>query len=74
MADTIELSLLYRPGTPVEVYNHFTDRWAAGFSIEEGLPGGYRLRRWSDGATLPTLFRVDEVRGSGGARGELPGA
>jgi hypothetical protein len=70
MAETLELSLLYRPGTQVEVFNHFTDRWARGFSVEECVSAGYRLRRLSDGATLPTVFGVDQVRGSGPAHWE----
>lgn len=58
--------------TPVEVRCSFDGAWVAGFEIEGvaevsdwGEPG-YRLRRRSDGAVLPAIFRRDDIRGTSG--------
>ncbi|HEX4538949.1 MAG TPA: hypothetical protein VH112_01800 [Acidimicrobiales bacterium] len=50
------------PGRRVEVRNRFTGTWSRGFDIAEVLPGGYRIRRLSDGSVLPTLFLREDVR------------
>jgi hypothetical protein len=50
------------PGRHVEVRNRFTGTWSRGFDIAELAPGGYRIRRLSDGSVLPTLFPPDDVR------------
>jgi hypothetical protein len=49
----------------VEVRTRFDQQWVRGFKVAEPLHGpetGYRLRRRSDGAVLPVVFRPDEVR------------
>lgn len=57
-----------QPGTRVEVRSRFDRRWARGFEVdaivaEADKPRpGYRIRRKSDGAVLPSLFVSDEVR------------
>lgn len=51
-----------RPGTPVEVWNAFDDRWARGFEIVDVANDGVRLRRQSDGAVLPATFGFDTTR------------
>ncbi len=53
---------LLSPGRHVEVRNRFTGAWSRGFDIAEVVPGGYRIRRLSDGSLLPTLFPRDDVR------------
>jgi hypothetical protein len=40
-------------GTVVELYSAFNSAWAPGFEIVDSVPGGYRVRRVSDGAVLP---------------------
>jgi hypothetical protein len=57
------------PGTSVEVRSRFDGAWCQGFEVDEvvadadeaGGQVGFRVRRASDGAVLPTLFRADEV-------------
>jgi hypothetical protein len=49
-------------GTRVEVQRRFDAKWARGFEVIEFTDNAYRLRRLSDGATLPVLFPADEVR------------
>lgn len=49
-------------GTHVEVRNRFDQRWARGFRVAEVVPGGYRIRRESDGSVLPVVFSADEIR------------
>jgi hypothetical protein len=49
-------------GTKVEVRTTFDRTWARGFEVLESTPDGYRLRRLSDGATLPALFPGEDVR------------
>jgi hypothetical protein len=60
--EATELEYRYLPGTPVEVLNRFTDGWCRGFAVAEPVPEGYRLFRLSDGATLPVVFRPEQVR------------
>ena len=50
------------PGRHVEVRNRFTGTWSRGFDIAEVVPGGYRIRRLSDGSVLPTLFAREDIR------------
>ena len=65
-AETAGVERRYRPGTPVEVHNRYTDGWSRGFAVAELSSDGYRLRRLSDGATLPVVFVPDEIRQSTG--------
>ncbi|HEY5166135.1 MAG TPA: hypothetical protein VIJ44_09300 [Acidimicrobiia bacterium] len=57
-----------QPGTRVEVRSRFDRRWARGFEVDAVVAEvdepdpGYRIRRRSDGAVLPSLFVSDEVR------------
>ncbi len=46
-------------GQQVDVHTTFTDAWSSGFEVAEVVPGGYLLRRRSDGALLPVV--VDEI-------------
>ena len=55
-------SEMLEPGTRVDVRSRFDARWSHGFEVEEACSGGYRIRRLSDGAVLPTEFTADEVR------------
>jgi len=64
MIDAKELVQRYLPGTVVEVHNRYTDGWCEGFAIAEQLVDGYRLRRLSDGATLPVAFSPELIRRS----------
>lgn len=49
-------------GTEVDVRCRFDQHWAHGFEIAEAAPGGYRLRRRSDGSVLPVEFPMADVR------------
>lgn len=63
MSDSAMLSMeALRPGTPVEVRSTFDRNWKRGFQVESAQRGGYRLRRNSDGAVLPTVFAFEVVR------------
>jgi hypothetical protein len=57
-----ELVDRFDPGTPVEVVNRFARSWSTGFEVHEAMAAGYRLRRLSDGAVLPAVFVLDELR------------
>jgi hypothetical protein len=46
----------------VEVRTSFNDLWASGFEVAEQTPGGYRLRRVSDGTVLPREFSAEDLR------------
>jgi hypothetical protein len=53
-------------GAPVEVRSRFDGTWCRGFEIAEVLTDldrvfSYRIRRVSDGHTLPGTFSVDDV-------------
>lgn len=50
------------PGTEVEVRSSFDRRWTGGFEVIRLGEQGYRLRRMSDGETLPGFFPPDDVR------------
>ena len=60
--DARPLDELLPAGTRVDVRNTLDGRWTKGFEILEAGPAGYRLRRASDGRTLPTTFSTDDVR------------
>ncbi|MHB8288579.1 MAG: hypothetical protein ACYDEY_04975 [Acidimicrobiales bacterium] len=49
-------------GTRVDVRSRFVGSWTNGFEIAQVTENGYRLKRLSDGSTLPTVFGPDEVR------------
>ncbi len=49
-------------GTAVEVRNRFEGQWTRGFEVVSVTDDGYRVRRLSDGAELPTVFVHDDVR------------
>lgn len=51
-----------RAGTKVEVRGGFDGSWSSGFRIEDHSDTGYRLRRRSDGAVLPTEIDPADVR------------
>ena len=50
-------------GVPVEVRRRYDGGWSHGFEIaEERGPGGYLVRRLSDGVVLPAEFSPEDVR------------
>jgi hypothetical protein len=49
-------------GDKVQVYSAFNDTWARGFEIAEVIPDGFRVRRVSDGAVLPSRTSADDLR------------
>lgn len=53
---------LLAPGVRVEVRNRLDGRWSRGFEVIGHTPGGYRLRRLSDGMELPLPFAPEDVR------------
>ena len=53
-----------RAGARVEVATHFTGSWTGGFEVVGLDPNGYRVRRLSDGAVIPSDFDRSEVRPS----------
>jgi len=50
------------PGTRVQVRRRFDAKWARGFEVLEHHAGLYRVRRLSDGETLPVWFPGEELR------------
>ncbi len=50
------------PGSKVDVRNRFQGTWVRGFEVAEVTSQGFRIRRLSDGTTLPDLFSRDDVR------------
>jgi hypothetical protein len=54
-------------GTPVQVRPRFEATWAEGFTVAGRDGDGYRLRRDSDGTTLPCSFAHEAVRPAQGA-------
>jgi hypothetical protein len=50
------------PGSRVQVRRRFDAKWARGFEVLEHQAGLYRVRRLSDGETLPVWFPGDELR------------
>ena len=66
-----------RQGEGVQVRNRFDGNWVQGFEVADVEDGDderlFRLRRRSDGAVLPELFRETDVReGELGAPRHLP--
>jgi hypothetical protein len=50
-------------GVPVEVRRRYDGGWSLGFEIaEQTAPGGYLVRRLSDGVVLPAEFPPEDVR------------
>ena len=49
-------------GTQICVRDRFLGNWSSGFVVAGALPGGYHIRRLSDGLAFPDLFGVDDVR------------
>ncbi len=49
-------------GTQICVRDRFLGNWSSGFVVAGVLPGGYHIRRLSDGLTFPDLFPADDVR------------
>ena len=62
MERDLDLQDRLTPGTRIEVRRRFDSGWASGFEVAEVRPGGYRIRRMSDGEVLPVEFDVDDVR------------
>ena len=60
-ADEPDTALL-EAGTKVEVKRRFDAKWSRGFEVLDHTAGLYRLRRLSDGATLPVPFDAADVR------------
>ncbi|HEV7887752.1 MAG TPA: hypothetical protein VGO92_09345 [Acidimicrobiales bacterium] len=50
------------PGSAVEIMNRFERRWSHGFGVVDKVVGGYKVRRRSDGWTLPVVFAEADVR------------
>lgn len=48
-------------GSDVCVWNSFLDSWTGGFRVAEVVPGGYRLRRMSDGHVFADVFATAQV-------------
>ncbi len=46
----------------MDVRNRFVGSWSHGFEIAERTPGGYRVKRLSDGSVLPDVFASEDVR------------
>jgi hypothetical protein len=57
-----------RPGTRVEVWNDFNQRWTNMFEVADVDSQGCTVRRLSDGHVLPEPFSPEMLRpeGSGG--------
>jgi hypothetical protein len=51
-----------RIGAAVDVRCRFVGEWSEGFEVVERVEDGYRIRRLSDGSTLPDVFGFDDVR------------
>jgi hypothetical protein len=51
-----------RPGTRVEVWNNFDQRWTNMFEVAEVSGEECRVRRLSDGHVLPQPFSQEMVR------------
>ena len=48
-------------GTEVRVWNPSLQAWTVGFSVADVRPGGYRLRRSSDGHVFDDVFAPELV-------------
>ena len=49
-------------GAAVDVRSRFVGTWSPGFEIAERADDGYLIRRSSDGAVLPDVLAIEEVR------------
>ncbi len=49
-------------GQQVDVHTTYTGAWSSGFEVAEVVPGGYLLRRQSDGSLLPVVVDAIDVR------------
>lgn len=49
-------------GMAVDVRNRYVGAWSGGFEVAEVVTDGYRVRRLSDGSTLPDVFGHEDVR------------
>jgi hypothetical protein len=49
-------------GQRVEVRNSFNNSWAPGFEIAKVEPGGFRVRRSSDGELLSNVTSEADLR------------
>ena len=49
-------------GDRVEVRRRFDDAWARGFAVARVVDNRFELRRLSDGAILPALFDLTDLR------------
>ena len=56
-----------RVGDPVEVFSAFNRTWVRGFTVADVVPGGYQIRRSSDGGLLPAPTSPDDVRAAIGS-------
>lgn len=50
------------PGTPVQVFSHFSAAWIDGFEIADNVEGGHQLRRLSDHSVVPKTFPTEDLR------------
>ncbi len=51
-----------QPGTRVEVWNDFNQRWTSMFEVAEVAGNECRVRRLSDGQVLPATFGPEVLR------------
>lgn len=51
-----------RAGDRVELHVRYNDSWSAGFEIVAAVPGGFQVRRRSDGSLLPAPTAADDIR------------
>lgn len=67
---TTTLDDALQPGSPCEVRRRYDDGFARGFEVAELVPGGYRVKRMSDGAVLPVTFSPADVQPSRAGSGK----
>jgi hypothetical protein len=51
-----------RVGDPVEVFTRYNNSWVRGFEVAEVIDHGFRVRRLSDGSTLPGFTSESDLR------------
>jgi hypothetical protein len=49
-------------GDPVQLKVAYTGSWSSGFDVADVVPGGFRIRRRSDGRILPGPTSPADVR------------
>jgi hypothetical protein len=59
---TLHLNQPLPPGTPVQVFSHFSSSWVSGFDVATAGEDCYEVRRRSDDTVLPATFHVDDLR------------